>query len=420
MLRHNTTIMNNGMTQEKTEIYLLCRCIERKYAEMLFDDGILHFSYPKKWIDEAKKGNVGQGDLLEGVYSNEVKFKNLFIRKSPRAVRDEIGKWYLRSNSVVKNWPCVCFYCASGQSPHTDEGDTRIIDMSKKYAEEFSSDETAETMFAKQLAERKAMVVIKKPEVFFEKIRIAFAKEDLEEGVDYFMDLVEYRAKDEQFTYRDVPEELFHKDEEFEHQQEYRITLNPNSIKVRRMLNGGEDVKIGSLKDCAMLKSHFYNGALVKVNGKMVQLELREWYNMSGPLHELEFDYLFLIFGMAIYSDTRYVVGGREIDGIEMKEIVKKVMYDKYQVRMLDTWDQIGSTLYLDPIPEKDCIATIRKNEGMDTFHYLRGKAGYEAPSFEKLLKWNPEKNKRDEFSCLMYSSSDDKAEASISWNYKD
>lgn len=36
------------------------------------------------------------------------------------------------------------------------------------------------------------MVVIKKPEVFFEKIKTTFAKENLVEGVDYFMGLVEY------------------------------------------------------------------------------------------------------------------------------------------------------------------------------------------------------------------------------------
>lgn len=83
-------------------------------------------------------------------------------------------------------------------------------------------------MFAKLLSERKAMVVIKRPEEFFEKIRATFAKENLIEGVDYFMGLVEYRAEGDSFTYRDVPDELFHKDGEFEHQQEYRIALNPN------------------------------------------------------------------------------------------------------------------------------------------------------------------------------------------------
>ena len=377
------------------EIYLLCRCIERKYAEMLFDDGILHFSYPKRWIDEAKKGNVGQGDLLEGVYSNEVKFKNLFIRKCPRAVQDKDGKWYLRSNSVVKNWLCVCFYCASEQSPHTDEGDTRIIDMSKKYTKEFSGDETEETMFATLLKERKAMVVIKKPEAFFEKIRTAFAKENLEEGVDYHMGLVEYRTEGEGFTYRDVPDELFHKDGEFAHQQEYRIALNPDSKKVKAMLNGGVDVKIGSLEDCAMLKSHFYKGALVKVRGKEVQLVLREWYNMSGPLHEWEFDYLYIIYMLAVHSDSRYVVDGREIEGIELRDIVKKVMFDKYQVKMLDIKGQISNMQDVLPRYTKDSPMKIQRNEEKDTFHYLRDKVGYKAPNFEKLVKWNPVENKR-------------------------
>lgn len=402
------------------EIYLLCRCIERQYAEMLFDDGILHFNYPKRWIDEAKKGNVGQGDELEGVYSNEVNFKNLQLRECSRAVQDKNGKWYLRSNSVVKNWPCVCFYCASEKSTYTDEGDTRVIDMSRKYAKEFSGDETEETMFVKQHAERKAMVVIKKPEVFFEKIRSAFAKEDLVEGVDYFMGLVKYRTEGERFTYRDVPEELFHKEGEFAHQQEYRIALNPNSKKVKAMLDGGVDVIIGSLKDCAMLKSHFYKGALVRVNGKKVQLVLREKFNMSGPLHELEYYYLYRIYVFTMYFDSRYVVDGREIEGIELRDIVKEVMWDKYHVKMHDTKGPFGSMQNVLPIFMKDSPVAIQRNEEKDTFHYLRDKAEYKAPNFEKLIKWDYVEKKRLEYSYLLYSSSADKAEVSISWNYKD
>lgn len=186
------------------------------------------------------------------------------------------------------------------------------------------------------------------------------------------------------------------------------------------MLNGGVDVKIGSLKDCAMLKSHFYKGALIKVKEKEVQLERREWYNMSGPLHELEFDYLGAFYAFAVYTDTRYVVDGREIGGSEMKGIVKRVMLDKYQMKMLDTWCVSESTLNLDLEPMKDNISTIHKNEEKDTFHYLRRLAGYTAPKFEKLLKWNPAENKMDEYSDLFYTASPDKAEVSISWKYKD
>ena len=107
------------------------------------------------------------------------------------------------------------------------ERDVRVIDLSNKYAKEFSGDETQETMFAKLLDERKAMVVKKKPKVFFEKIRKHFTDKGMVEGRDYFMGLVKYRAKGISFTYNDIPKELFHKDGEFAHQQEYRIALNP-------------------------------------------------------------------------------------------------------------------------------------------------------------------------------------------------
>lgn len=225
--------------------------------------------------------------------------------------------------------------------------------------------------------------------------------------------------KGERFSYIDVPDELYHKDGKFEHQQEYRMVLNPNSKKVKAMLKGGVDVKIGSLKDCAMLKSHFYKGALVKVKGKEVQLELREWYNMSGPLHEWEFDQLLLIYGIAVYTDSRYVVDGREISGFEMKDIVKKVLLDKYQMAMQNTWEQTGNTLNLHSIPNKDSIALIHRNEEKDTFHYLRNKAGYEVPTFEKFIKWDPDEKKRLEYSNLFYSSSNDEPVVRICWNYK-
>ena len=40
-------------------LYLLCHGTKREYAERLLYQGILHFSYPSKWIDDGKKGNVG-------------------------------------------------------------------------------------------------------------------------------------------------------------------------------------------------------------------------------------------------------------------------------------------------------------------------------------------------------------------------
>ena len=140
----------------ESRIYLLSRCVEREFAEQMFYKGILHFGYPAKWIEEAKKGNVGQGDILEGVYSNEIDADTLRIRDNvePQVIT---GHKYLRSQSVVKNWLCLCFFSASDLTDHHQEGDTLVFDMTKAYAEDFGKDETWESRFSKDLKKRKAM-----------------------------------------------------------------------------------------------------------------------------------------------------------------------------------------------------------------------------------------------------------------------
>lgn len=39
------------------KIFLLSKCVELRFAEMLFYDGILHFGYPSNWIKKAEEGN---------------------------------------------------------------------------------------------------------------------------------------------------------------------------------------------------------------------------------------------------------------------------------------------------------------------------------------------------------------------------
>lgn len=116
-----------------------------------------------------------------------------------------------------------------------------------------------------------------------------FAGNGLEEGRDFCMGLVHYRKDWEKFTYKDVPWELFHKEGRFKAQQEFRIALNPESQKMREMLKGGQEICIGSIEDCAMLRSHFYKGAEIRVKGDDVRLEVRDLSNMTVPPHEMEF-----------------------------------------------------------------------------------------------------------------------------------
>ena len=33
----------------ESKIFLLSKCVERRFAEMLFYEGILHFGYPGEW-----------------------------------------------------------------------------------------------------------------------------------------------------------------------------------------------------------------------------------------------------------------------------------------------------------------------------------------------------------------------------------
>lgn len=102
----NWTQEPNVIFMPENKILLLSKCVERRYAEMLFYEGVLHFGYPSEWIKKAEEGNVGQGDLLEGVYTNENRFWNFFRRWFPRLVRDkENGTKYLRKHPVNHVFP---------------------------------------------------------------------------------------------------------------------------------------------------------------------------------------------------------------------------------------------------------------------------------------------------------------------------
>lgn len=48
----------------ENKIFLLGKCVERRFAEMLFYDGILHFGYPSNWIKKAEEDRGGTGQRL--------------------------------------------------------------------------------------------------------------------------------------------------------------------------------------------------------------------------------------------------------------------------------------------------------------------------------------------------------------------
>lgn len=377
----------------ENKLYLLSKCVERRYAEKLFYDGILHFGYPSVWIEKAKPAKIGQADPWEGVYSNEITPENLDKRECVDDPTIE-GVQYLRSQKVA-NWPCYCLYSVCDQTPHEWEEDAMVFDMSEAYAQDFANGETWKTRFDTTFENRKAMVVIHRPEVFLKKVKDFFTEKGLVEGCDYYMGCVHYR-KGGKFTYKKAPEELFYKDARFEKQQEFRIALNPESQKTESLLDEHQNVSIGgSLEDCAMLKSHFYRGARILVKGDEVWLEVRGWSNLSGPLHEIELVPLLNLLGIT-FMDTAFQIDGREVRGDELRMEVAKVLLAKYR------------NVYHMEFPAKPVIhfsywsdEEIKKNEEKDSYFFLKRYKGGETPFLEKMKVFDADGVK--EYSDLVY-----------------
>ena len=103
--------------------------------------------------------------------------------------------------------------------------------------------------------------------------------------------VVNYRDKKESFKPLCYPCELFSKDARFSDQQEFRIALDSRSPKVKKMLNGGQEIFIGSLEDCAVLSPFYYEGVRFVIDFKNQNAGLHPWEKMSGKhLHELRID----------------------------------------------------------------------------------------------------------------------------------
>lgn len=241
-------------------VFLLARCMSRDYAEDMFYNGNLFFNYPINWVGLGEDGDEGQGDVYEGVYSNIISEKTKSLRKDSKIVRIK-DKPYLRSESVIKEWPCICFYSASDLADKKIENGTFVYDMAKDYIDSFCKGETFWSMFNLDLHQRTSMIIITRPGEFFRRIRGVFATQGLVEFNDFIMQTVSYRKKGKLFAYTQEPFELLNKEEQFKKQQEFRIILNPGNPKVLELLHEGHKLCIASMEEYAVLKTNFYDGA---------------------------------------------------------------------------------------------------------------------------------------------------------------
>ena len=364
-------------------IFLLARCMKRDYAEDMFYNGNLFFNYPISWIGMGEDGDEGQGDVYEGVYSNIISEKTKSLRKDSKIVRIK-DKPYLRSESVIKQWPCICFYSASDLADKKIENGTFVYDMAKDYIDSFCQGETFWSMFNLDLHQRTSMIIITRPGEFFRRIRGLFAAQGLVEFTDFIMQTVSYRKNGKLFAYTQEPFELLNKEEQFKKQQEFRIILNPGNPKVLELLHEGHKLCVGSMEEYAVLKTNFYDGAKIKVKNGSIVFEGANWQNMSGPLNEWNLDPLLGLMHGA-YHTTSCVMDGQE-EGIHALWVqLVYVLASKYniEIRHAEYDDDKDDNVFL--IPHSDSVDVILKNEEKDTYYYLKDNYGYKAPSFDAL-----------------------------------
>lgn len=370
------------------KVYFLCRCTKREYAEDMFYKGNLYFNNPIEWIKQASCGNVGQGDLFEGVYSSVVTDGTLCLRTDPETF-DYKGKKYLRSHSIVNSWLCLCFYSIDEMSKGKVDKGTCVYNMTKEYIESFSQGETFESMQGKPLKDRMSMVIIPQTGKFFRHIRRFFYENGMVEEEDFFISKVTYRSSHKDFVIYKVPDELFSKDVRFEQQNEVRILLNPNSQKVQRILIDGHKICVGPMDEFAQLKTNFYSGATVRVGEHQLHIESAPTTNMIGPMNEWNLEPL-LGFMKYAYHTTTCKLNGELVNSYEFWVELVKIFAWKYNIEIQHEVFVDGIDDHVILIFHGDDLNTILNNERKDSYFYSRVDNSYRAPTFDAIYGGDP------------------------------
>lgn len=365
------------------KVFYLCRCTKRVFAKKMLEEGELYFNNPINWIKEAEKGNEGQGDLYEGVYSNIITEKMKRLRTDSEVVMIK-GERYLRSRSIVNDWLCMSFFGATQLTEHQEVDGQHLYEITKDYIESFSDGETYEKMLEKRLDDRLSMIVIVNTGAFMAKLREYFSSLGMVEFEDYFIRHVEYLIKGRNFWCEQKPAELFYKDASFCKQNEVRIVLNPKSPKVQQQLKEGHKIYVGSLKGLVSLRQAPYHGTVVKVNETGRTVEGGDRPTWWGPLQEWCLQPMIEVMKIA-GRNMHFKLNDDIVVAYRFWIEVTFVLMTKYNI-------EITTQGYDDDSPEEvtlwfhsDDKNTIFRNEQNDCYHYLRDDT-YKAPKVNALM----------------------------------
>ena len=305
-------------------INMLFRCSETKYCRT-FINGEIHFSQPKIWIDQGKKGNNTQGDKLEGTFLTTSKNDTSdFIKKLKKDEEieyiEEDGLLHFRKKSINQCYS-VCFYGLKDNSFVEKNIDDKGIahyyaKVGRDYFSGFSEIKSREEYEKVSENEKSSVVFIYNPSLFFLRIKNKLIKDFGLNENEIIISPVEYVDKRKKhMSIIPYPLELLMKDKKYEKQSEIRIIINTKNSKfIDYMQKNNGNINIGSIENISHIYDYYFNDLLIENTQK-------NEYIFNLPIPELE-----PIEDMTISQILRSLYQIRQEDGD------KWVKGDKYEL----------------------------------------------------------------------------------------
>lgn len=355
-------------------IFLFAKCGKREYLEDLFYGGNFFFNNLYKWSEIAEYGNIGQGDLLEGICSNVVNDVTIQLRKDAEIVLIGNHK-YLRSEEIFMNWPCICFYSISHATEVSINQPKLFCKFYHDFLKQFYSGDF-EKMNDAPVSERLSIVIIYDTGTFLRRMRSFFSGLGLVEDVDFFMHTVKYYDNDTAFVSKIKPYELFHKEKCFQSQKEFRIALNPNNEKVKELFLNGHKIHLFPINDIAHISPCGYDGptAIVDIEKKTVQImhSVKKGKSTLAHVEEWTFKRYVQLMSLAYHTTTITCRNGDELPVASFWAEISRIFYAKYNIYIEHELfqDDKDDVVYL--WCDGDNPDEIIINEENDEYYYLR------------------------------------------------
>lgn len=273
---HNSLFKPIPLFQFDFSTYGLFRCTKRSYAQD-FCSGSIYFGSPRNWIEIEKKGNKGQGDVLEGVFCSchqNDQSKYISSLKSDALIEHFVYNDYLhfRYKSVL-DLRCLCFYGLRDNTfidEHDNNGKVHNKStVTKEYFFSFTDCCSRDDYNSLPKQDQPVVVMINNPHEFLLRIRDFLLSLDvkLEEII---VSPVQYLDRNVcSFAQVNSPMELLIKDISFKEQSEIRIIINSKSEKyIKYMKEHGNIINIGSIEDITSVYDYYFDDMVIERIGE--------------------------------------------------------------------------------------------------------------------------------------------------------